>query len=206
MQINIDKKSGIFISVIAGLLIIIMAMAMHQKSDCGFFGMNHDNRHGSMMDSEGSADLTGADIMFLQMMIPHHQQAVDISELALTKSTDTELLALAQEIRDGQAAEIIQMKAWLASAKENVDMGHSMGDSMGGMLSDLQLDELKAANGKSFDLLWLSGMTGHHEGALHMSQMINDADNGEIKKFGEDIVSTQSAQIKQMAAMIKRLS
>lgn len=206
MQINIDKKSGIFISIIAGLLIIIMAMAMHQKSDRGFFGMNHDNRHGSMMDAEGSADLSGADIMFLQMMIPHHQQAVDISELALTKSTDSELLALAQQIRDGQAAEIIQMKTWLASAKEDVDMGHSMGDSMGGMLSDLQLDELKAANGKSFDLLWLSGMTGHHEGALHMSQMIKNADNSEIKKFGENIVSTQSAQIKQMAAMIKRLS
>ena len=183
-----------------------MAMAMHQKSDRGFFGMNHDNRHGSMMDAEGSADLSGADIMFLQMMIPHHQQAVDISELALTKSTDSELLALAQQIRDGQAAEIIQMKTWLASAKEDVDMGHSMGDSMGGMLSDLQLDELKAANGKSFDLLWLSGMTGHHEGALHMSQMIKNADNSEIKKFGENIVSTQSAQIKQMAAMIKRLS
>jgi len=206
VQINIDKKSGIFISVIAGLLIIIMAMAMNQKSDRGFFGMNHDNGHGSMMNSQGSGDLSGADVMFLQMMIPHHQQAVDISELALTKSKDSELLALAKEIRDGQAAEIIQMKAWLAAANADLDMGHSMGDSMGGMLSDSELSALKMASEKNFDLLWLSGMTAHHDGALHMTTMIADADNAEIKKFGEDIVTGQTAQIKQMAAMIKRLS
>ena len=214
MQINLDKKSGIFISIIAGLLIIIMAMGMSGRSDNGFFGMHRGGSGwfgmgGEMMDEnrkDGAGNLSGADIMFLQMMIPHHQQAVDISELALTKSSDPELLALAQNIKDGQAGEIITMKAWLSGAGADADMGHSMGDSMGGMLGESELAALKAASGKSFDLLWLAGMTGHHDGALHMTTMIEDARNKDIKKFGEAIVTLQSAQIKQMAAMIKRLS
>jgi uncharacterized protein (DUF305 family) len=102
--------------------------------------------------------LAATPIMFLQMMIPHHQQAVDISNLALTKSSDTELAAL------------------------------------------------KNATGKKFDQLWLAGMTGHHEGALHMTTMIQDAKNPAIKTFGQNILIAQTAQINQMATMIKRLS
>jgi uncharacterized protein (DUF305 family) len=206
MQINIDKKSGIFISLIAGLLIIIMAMAMSGRSGDGFFGMHHEDS--GMMDehaSDSAGNLTGADIMFLQMMIPHHQQAIEMSDLALTKSSDAELLALAKDIRDGQSAEIITMKDWLSGAGADADMGHNMGDSMGGMLSDSELATLKAASGKNFDLLWLAGMSGHHDGAIHMTTMIEDASNADIKKFGEAIVTAQSAQIKQMAAMIERI-
>lgn len=195
MQINIDKKSGIFIGIIAALLIIIMALAMPGRLGEGMKG--HERN--------GSADLTGADIMFLQMMIPHHQQAVDISDLALTKSSDAELLALAKAIRDAQASEIITMKAWLKNADADLEMDHSMGHDMGGMLSDSELAALKNATGKSFDVLWLKGMTGHHDGALHMTIMIEDATNLEIKSFGQAIVSSQSAQITQMAAMLKRL-
>jgi uncharacterized protein (DUF305 family) len=155
--------------------------------------------------SEASGDLSSDDIMFLQMMIPHHQQAIDISGLALTKSSDSELLALAKDIRDGQGAEIVKMKAWLDKAGADLDPGHSMGHDMGGMLSDSELAALKAATGKSFDLLWLKGMTGHHDGAIDMAAMIEDASNPEIKSFGQAIVTAQSAQNKQMAAMIKRM-
>lgn len=205
MQINIDKKTGILSGIIVILLVIIVSMSLSRNDDRGFFGM-----HGSgMMGSDygkGSSELSGSDIMFLQMMIPHHQQAVDISELALTVSKDAELLALATDIRDGQSAEIIKMEKWLSDSNSNHSMGHSMGDSMGGMLSDTELSDLKAATGKNFDLLWLKGMTVHHEGALHMSQMIEDANNSEIKRFGENIVRDQTAQIEQMKAMISRLS
>jgi uncharacterized protein (DUF305 family) len=148
-------------------------------------------------------DLSGGDIMFLQMMIPHHQQAVDISNLAIETSKDAELIALAT---DGQSSEIIQMKSWLREADAEAEMGHSMGDSMGGMLDDQELADLKAATGTNFDLLWLKGMTIHHDGALHMSTMIRDARNAEIKRFGENIVSAQTAQIEQMKIMIERLS
>lgn len=204
MQINIDKKTGILGTIIVVLVGVVIVMAVSSNSNDGHFGMNHS----SMMDLDEKADssnLTGADIMFLQMMIPHHQQAVDISNLALTKSKDPELLALATAIRDGQADEIVQMKQWLADAGASLDMGHSMGDSMGGMLNEQQLAALKNASGSTFDRLWLEGMTGHHDGALHMTQMIEDASNPTIKKFGQDIVALQTAQIEQMKEMLKRI-
>jgi uncharacterized protein (DUF305 family) len=81
-----------------------------------------------------------------------------------------------------------------------------MGDSMGGMLTESDLSDLNLAEGKEFDLLWLAGMTNHHEGAIHMTTMIEDANKQEIKNFGEVIVATQSAQIEQMSEMIKRLN
>jgi uncharacterized protein (DUF305 family) len=181
-----------------------MGMAMSGRHGDGFMGMHHGDSE--MMDENSShSNLTGADVMFLQMMIPHHQQAIDISDLALTKSADPELLALAKDIRDGQSAEIVKMKAWLDAAGADLDPGHSMGHDMGGMLSDSDLAALKAATGKNFDLLWLKGMTGHHDGALHMATMITDARNADIKSFGQAIVATQSAQNMQMAAMIKRM-
>jgi uncharacterized protein (DUF305 family) len=203
MQINIDKKTGVFASVIIALVAVIIVMGFSSNGD-GHFGMSHS----SMMDSDeenGKGDLTGADIMFLQMMIPHHQQAVDISNLALSKSKDAELLALATSIRDSQADEIIQMKQWLKDAGTDVEMGHSMGHSMGGMLDDADLATLKSATGASFDRLWLQGMTAHHDGALHMTQMIEDAKNATIKSFGQAIVAAQTAQINQMELMLQRI-
>jgi hypothetical protein len=67
MQINIDKKSGVFIAVIAGLLILIMAMTLSGRSGDGIFGMNHSDS-GMMGNQSSQGDLTGADIMLLQMM------------------------------------------------------------------------------------------------------------------------------------------
>lgn len=208
MQINIDKKTGIFVGIIVLLLAIIINMGMSRNDNRGFFGMHSFG----MMDSnqtQGSLNLTGADVMFLQMMIPHHQQAVDISKLAIEKSKDVELIALATQIRKDQQAEIIQMESWLGDADSGHGMGHSMEGSMegsmGGMLTKKELSALETATGKSFDLLWLQAMTDHHDGALHMVRMIRDARNAEIKRFGENVVIAQSAQIEQMKLMIERL-
>ena len=185
--------------VITTIFIAILALSLTACASTGTKGSMHNH------STQASGDLSSDDVMFLQMMIPHHQQAIDMSDLALTKSTDSELLALAKDIRDEQAAEIVKMKAWLDKAGADLDPGHSMGHGMGGMLSDSELAALKAATGKSFDLLWLKGMTGHHVGAIDMATMIEDADNDEIKSFGQAIVTSQSAQNKQMAAMIKRM-
>jgi len=199
MRINTTNNS-VFKPVIAGLVALIMALSISGCASASNKGMDHEGH-----SSEASGDLSSDDIMFLQMMIPHHQQAIDMSDLALTKSSDSELLALAKDIRDEQGAEIVKMKAWLDKAGADLDPGHSMGHDMGGMLSDSELAALEAATGKSFDLLWLKGMTGHHVGAIDMATMIEDADNDEIKSFGQAIVTSQSAQNKQMAAMIKRM-
>lgn len=202
MQINIDKKTGVLLGVIVLLAAALVSVGINRSDNDGFMGMGHGN---GSMHSTSKSNYTGADIMFLQMMIPHHQQAVDISNLALKTSKDAELLALAKTIRDAQTTEIAQMKSWLKGAGAGTDMGHSM-DGMGGMLDGSELSALAAATGKNFDILWLKSMIGHHDGAIHMTTMINDAQNNEIKTFGENVVKDQSAQITQMEAMLKRLS
>ena len=204
MQITIDKKTGVFLAIIALLLATIASLAINRgdrsdHNDSKGMGHHSDDSHG-----KASGNYTGADIMFLQMMIPHHQQAVDISDLAISKSKDAELLALAKKIRADQADEIVQMKAWLKDAGASEDMGHSM-DGMGGMLNDAELSALKIESGSKFDILWLKGMTGHHDGAIHMTQMIEDAQNADIKAFGVKVIADQSAQIAQMKEMLNRI-
>jgi uncharacterized protein (DUF305 family) len=202
MQINIDKKTGVLLAVIALLGATVVSFAINRDGD----HMDNNGMGGHMGNhSAGNSNYTGADIMFLQMMIPHHQQAVDISNLALKTSKDAELLSLAKTIRDAQRSEIAMMKAWLKDAGAGTDMGHSM-EGMGGMLNGAELSALNAETGTKFDLLWLKGMTGHHDGAIHMTTMIRDARNPEIKAFGEKVIADQTAQIEQMKAMIARLS
>ena len=156
---------------------------------------------GSMMGNNQSAsDFSGTDIMFAQMMIPHHQQAVDMSTLAETHTTNPEILALAKQIKDAQAPEIKQMTAWIESTGAGMDMGHDMG--MGGMLTEEQMTALGNAQGAAFDKLYLEGMIGHHEGALQMAKMIENSSNSEAKTLAANIVKSQSAEIEKMKQML----
>jgi uncharacterized protein (DUF305 family) len=202
MQINVDKKTGVLVTIIAVLLATILGILLKNNGD-NFFG-GHGNDSMGMHHTSDSVAYTGADVMFLQMMIPHHQQAIDISNIALKTSEDSELLALAGTIIKAQTAEIAQMNSWLKDAGASMDMGHSM-SGMGGMLDDAEVSALSAASGKNFDRLWLKGMIGHHDGAIHMTTMIEDASNPDIKTFGENVVKDQSVQINQMNVMLKRI-
>lgn len=204
MQITIDKKTGVLLAIIVLLSTAVVGLAVRDGSGHMDKSMNKSEKRGHHSTAKANGDYTGADIMFLQMMIPHHQQAIDISNLALKNSKNAELLALAKIIARDQAAEITQMRNWLKDANASEDMGHAMHD-MGGMLSDDELAALTAAKGSTFDRLWLKGMTEHHDGAIHMVQMIEDADNMEIKAFGAKVITDQSAQIEQMKEMLAAL-
>ena len=203
MQINIDRKTGVLLGVIVLLAAAVVSLSINRSDNNDMSSGSGHMGHGS--SSSSNPNYTGADIMFLQMMIPHHQQAIDISNLAMKSSQDAELIELAKIIARDQAAEIKQMKAWLTDAGASEDMGHSM-DGMGGMLNDDELAALSAATGKEFDVLWLKGMTEHHDGAIHMTQMIEDAQNADIKAFGTKVIKDQSEQIDQMKKMLARLS
>jgi uncharacterized protein (DUF305 family) len=202
MQINIDRKTGVLLGVIVLLVAAVVSLSVNRGDNSTMNNSSGHMGHGS--SSSSNANYTGADIMFLQMMIPHHQQAIDISNLAMKVSSDSELLELAKIIARDQAAEIKQMKVWLKDSGASEDMGHSM-DGMGGMLNDDELTALSAATGKEFDTLWLKGMTEHHDGAIHMTQMIEDAQNADIKAFGTKVIKDQSEQIAQMKKMLARL-
>jgi uncharacterized protein (DUF305 family) len=149
--------------------------------------------------------MVGSDKMFLQMMIPHHEQAVEMSDLALSTSKNAEVLKLAKQIKGAQAPEIINMRGWLADAGLSEDPGHSMGNGMGAMLSDSELSALKGSKGKAFDRLFLTGMIAHHEGAVHMVMMIENSPNSDINKLGQEIIKSQTAEIELMTELLKRV-
>ena len=192
MQINIDKKSGIFLSIIAALLLILGFMANNRDGNSlGWF--KHMGMHSDDDQSSAANNFQGSDVMFAQMMIPHHEQAVQISDLGLKIPKNVEVLKLAAEIKDAQSPEILQMTSWLNQANAALEMGHSMG--MGGMLSDSEIKTLELASGKNFDILFLNGMIAHHEGAIHMAIMVKDSANADVKALGESITKSQAAQI-----------
>jgi uncharacterized protein (DUF305 family) len=210
MQVTIDKKTGIFLGIIAVLLAAMIGLVGFGHHSHDAHEMDHGSMHGSMNgpmhdDMNADSSMVGSDVMFLQMMIPHHQQAVDISNLAISRSNDAELVALATTIRDGQMAEITQMKGWLTASGDALTPPHAMGDGTGGMVSEADLATLKSLSGKAFDVSWLQKMIAHHEGAIHMVMMIHDSPKGEMRTFGGGIDDVQSAQIKQMNAMLSRL-
>lgn len=169
----------------------------NNDGDKGGMGMNGG------MTGQNSSEFSGADIMFAQMMIPHHQQAVDMGTLAETRASNTEVKALAAQIKSEQAPEIEQMKGWLTKAGAPLDMGHSMG--MGGMLTDAEMTALKNASGAEFDRLYIKGMIAHHEGAIHMAQMVVDSNNAEARALGEAIITSQTKQIADMKVLLAKL-
>lgn len=188
---------------IAGITAVALAGAISLAGCIINLGGNdsYGMMDGGMMGNNKSASaFSGTDIMFAQMMIPHHQQAVDMSTLAETRTTNPEILALAKQIKDAQAPEIKQMTAWIESSGSSMDMGHDMG--MGGMLTDEQMTALENAQGAAFDKLYLEGMIGHHQGALQMAKMIENSDNAEAKELAANIIKSQSAEIDKMKQML----
>ena len=183
---------------------IAVALTLVLLASCSTDTATTDSPGEQSDQSETAIYLSNSDVMFLQMMIPHHEQAVEISNLALSKSSNTELLALAQRISEEQDAEIEMMRGWLQAAGEDEEMGHAM-HGMDGMLSDDALSHLEKAEGSAFDRAWLNGMIEHHDGAIEMAEMIVDARDERLRAFGERIIAAQSAEIDEMKSIVKKL-
>ncbi|MEY4367008.1 MAG: hypothetical protein RLZ28_423 [Actinomycetota bacterium] len=173
-------------------------------------GMTHDMGLHDMAKPEipvtvtpetNNAAFSSADIMFAQMMIPHHQQAVEMGTLAETRAFSPVVGALAAQIKNEQAPEISQMKAWLKTAGASMNMGHDMG--MNGMLDSTSLKALRASKGKVFDDLFLKGMIGHHLGAVDMAKTVLDSKNPMVQKLAQQIIGSQTQQINFMKTVLK---
>lgn len=197
MKFEFDKKSGAGLALVA-IAFFGLGLAINTQRDGD--GSGHSGMHSS--DSLKS-QYSGDDIMFAQMMIPHHQQAVEMSDLALKNSNNPQVLALAEEIKAAQAPEISQMKSWLSSAGQSLMGDHGM--SMDGMLSDDEIEQLRQTSGLAFDKLFLAGMIAHHEGALSMVSMIEDSENEEAKTLAKNIKVSQSAEIELMQKYLAEL-
>jgi uncharacterized protein (DUF305 family) len=168
-------------------------------------GMDHG---GSPTSTSASAapnvtrsDFNDADVMFLQMMYPHHAQAIDMSKLVADRSDNQQVITLAQNIEKAQGPEMTQMTELLAGAGKpapSADSGH-----MTGMMSSEQMASLQALSGAAFDRMWLQMMIDHHTGAIDMSNtVLQDGINPDVKKMAQAIIANQEAEITQMRGML----
>ena len=182
----------------------LVLVAVLSATGCAGMPMSMMNHGGTQIESASgvnTSDFSGVDIMFAQMMVPHHQQAIDMSALAESRALSPEVKALASKISAEQGPEIEQMRAWLKAANAPTEMGHQM--SMDGMLSEAELERLTNASGAEFDELFILGMIAHHEGAIEMAQMVVDSKNLEARELGETIIKMQTLEIAELSLLTK---
>ena len=156
-----------------------------------------------------SADVTNElaahnteDVMFAQMMIPHHRQAIELAALVPGRSTSPELLALATRIAGEQQPEIDTMKALLLQWDADPSAGHGGHGGMAGMVDEATMNRLMALSGPAFESLWLQSMISHHRGAIEMAETeIADGRSPDMITLAKNIVAAQQAEIDQMTQM-----
>lgn len=143
-----------------------------------------------------------SDLMFVQMMIPHHKQAVEMSAMAIDRTTNPAVLDLAERIGNAQGPEIDQMSAMLTRWGVDVMDDHS-DHSMPGMIDAETMQKLRDAKDADFDLLFLTSMIAHHQGAIDMAQdPLENGKDPELKALLNEIVTAQSAEIEEMKALL----
>ena len=147
-----------------------------------------------------------ADVAFVEKMVPHHTQALQIAALAPDRASDSRVLALAERIQAAQGPEIDAMQGWLAQqGLPPADPDDHRHAGMEGMVNDGQLFALGAAEGEEFDRLFLQTMTQHHEGAIAMATGTVDAVNPVVLDLLQDVVVGQSVEISRMAEVLENL-
>ena len=152
---------------------------------------------GCATSSPSNSEYSSDDIAFAEQMIPHHEQAIEMSEIALLNTTNPDVLQLAQEIKDAQSPEIELMKSW-TGVKASTHAGHLMD----GMLSESEISDLRQANGKEFDRLFLQGMIKHHQGAIEMAQEVATSKNKDVANLSAVIIAAQKLEIDTMNELL----
>ena len=190
------KKLTLTAAALAVAALLLGACGSH---DMGSMDMGSSDTSNSIPES---ADFNDADVMFAQMMIPHHQQAIEMSDIALDPNTGASaaIIALATQIKGAQDPEISQMKNLLTTWGMPTEMG-SMDHSsmMEGMLSLEEMDTLGQLKGAEFDKAWAKGMIAHHEGAIAMANdVLANGKNSEILALANAVVSGQSTEIETL--------
>jgi uncharacterized protein (DUF305 family) len=144
-----------------------------------------------------------ADVDYARMMIEHHTQAVEMTELAPDRAESMQVKKLAERIAAAQEPEIGMMKAWLKEhGKAERGEGHEQ-HAMPGMATEAQLKKLRAAQGKAFDQLFLKLMITHHEGAITMAaDAKSQGNNVRIEEMADDVVAQQTSEITRMRRML----
>lgn len=157
------------------------------------------------------AGFSDADVSFAAEMIPHHQSAIEMAQLAEDRATDPRVRDLAARIEAAQGPEIEVLSGWLEqwgaddeSGTEHGDMDH--GSVGGGMMSEQDMQALMNTTGAEFDRLFLTQMIAHHTGAVEMAQAeLSEGSSTEALAMAESIRDSQSAEIADMEQLLAEL-
>ncbi|MEU1807054.1 DUF305 domain-containing protein [Streptomyces sp. NPDC019937] len=190
-------------------------------------GMDHGSKDSSVSAkataTPASGDFNDADVSFAQMMIPHHQQALEMAKLADGRAGDGQITSLAGKIEKAQDPEIATMKSWLkdwgkpvspsSDSMPGMDHGSDSmpgmdhgSDGMAGMMSQKDMDRLKAAKGAEFDRAFAQMMIDHHKGAITMAEDEQKSGrNAKAKKLAGDVIKNQSAEVTTLRKILDRL-
>ena len=168
--------------------------------------------HGSSSQAASSSatpvgEFNEADVMFAQMMVPHHEQAVDMIDMVLSKSNiNPDVEALAKQIKAAQQPEIDMMNAWLETwgrIKMPEGSHHSSSD---GMMTEEQMQQLDEANSADGQRLFLEGMIRHHHGAIKMAQVeIASGKNPDPIALAKNISESQQAEVGTMTELLNKI-
>ncbi|MBY6682881.1 DUF305 domain-containing protein [Rhodococcus sp. BP-316] len=163
----------------------------------------------SAPSQDPAADFADADVAFASMMYPHHAQAVEMASMVDGRSTNPDVVTLADEIADAQGPEMDQLASWLAewgqpspsaSPDDMQGMDHGSGS---GMMSSQDMASLTALSGDEFDQRWLTMMIDHHRGAVAMAETeIEEGSNDDAVAMARTIVETQNAEIARMEQLL----
>jgi len=199
-------------AALIGMLAVSLTLAGCSGTDSGSMGgmsgMDDSSSSSSPSPSASSSStavFNDQDVMFLQGMIPHHTQAVEMSEMILGKTdVDPRVTELAQTIKDAQEPEIDLMSGWLEEWGKSSSM--SINHEMDGMMSDEDMASLKSATGVDASRLFLEQMTVHHSSAIQMAQMeMESGENPDSIDLAQTIVDSQQAEIEQMQEILSTL-
>lgn len=191
---------------------ILLFLALATLAFTAACGSDDDPTVDSGGSGGGAAEHNDADVEFAQMMIPHHEQAVEMAEMALENSESDAVNELATRIKEAQGPEIATMKGWLEDWDEplQADSGGMGGMDMGGddssgegMMSDDDMEEMESASGAAFDKLFLEGMIAHHKGAVAMAEIeLEEGEFPDALALAKEVVDAQEAEITEMESLL----
>lgn len=149
-----------------------------------------------------SPSINAADVRYVQDMIVHHRQALDMAVLAPSRASSAKLKALAARIQAVQGPEIKAMTSWLDRERLPRPDHHASHDGMPGMATPEQMERLRAASGPEFDSLFIQLMIAHHEGAITMAtRALTDGSHLTVEQWATDLIAEQTAEIRRMRAL-----
>jgi uncharacterized protein (DUF305 family) len=191
-------------ALLACLCTVLFLSACAKSAPAGDAGTQQDQQP---VITGQPADHNDADVAFVRSMIPHHQQAIDMSALVADRSADADVQQLASDISAAQQPEIETLKVLLVqwnSDSESSPEGQPGGNGgMPGMVDEATMARLTSSEGSEFDQLWLQSMIGHHQGAIEMAKAeVANGANVDAKKVANDMVTAQQAEIDRMNQLL----